>query len=126
MSSSSTLLFGGLGGDGGATPCTCFGRKGYFVGTYWGTFSECVKVSREIRVRDIGYEKRIYNRIQAWGKRASLLELSGRPTRLDCQSSFSIALLKSLFKDAVISQASSRRVAKSCKFSASAFSDHSR
>jgi hypothetical protein len=51
----------------GATPCTCVGRKGYFVGMYRGTFSECVKVSREICVRDIGYEKRIYNRIQAWG-----------------------------------------------------------
>ena len=50
----------------GAIPCTCSGRKGYFVGMYWGTFSECVKVSREICVRDIGYEKRLYNRIQAW------------------------------------------------------------
>jgi len=44
MSLSSTVSFRGLGGDGGATPCNCFGRKGYFVGMYCGTFSECVKV----------------------------------------------------------------------------------
>ena len=56
----------------GATPCTYFGRKGYFVGMYWGTFSECVKVSREICVRDIGYEKRLYNMIQAWGRSGRL------------------------------------------------------
>jgi hypothetical protein len=68
MSLYSTVSFRGLGGDGGATPCTCFGRKGNFVGMYWGPFSECVKVSREICVRDIGYEKRLYNMIPAWGK----------------------------------------------------------
>jgi hypothetical protein len=97
----------------GATSYTCFGRKGYFVGMYWGAFSECVKVSREICVRDIGYEKRIYNSIKAWGKMAFLPEPFGSPTRSDCQSSFSIALLKSSFKDPVIPQASSRRVATS-------------
>jgi hypothetical protein len=35
---------------------------------YWGAFSEWAMVSREIRVCDIGYEKRLCNMIQAWSK----------------------------------------------------------